>query len=242
MNTDNMILTNEDSLLAGLEFVLKKNDIDRSIYSLHGYGEDKVCLEKENDAWIVYIGERGLKHDLKRFQSSNSLESLLYACYSLIDEVSETDEEKSRLLYDLNLYSKDSMLLFNPYHSRFNKHEIIDGNIADTHVDVAISRPPAANVYVNHTPNPAADLNHTSSYKRVHDWPLLTSNNERNIENFQVSYKRSIIPQSILIVAAIVLVISIVIFVFIPSINPIKNIMQNISKKIIENMTNLFGG
>ena len=45
---------------------LRKTDIPSYYYSL-GYAEEAICIEKDNEEWIVYIGERGSKFSTKRF-------------------------------------------------------------------------------------------------------------------------------------------------------------------------------
>lgn len=47
---------------------LEKLNIPHYEYSV-GYAEDAICIEKEEDNWIVYDGERGNKFQLKRFNN-----------------------------------------------------------------------------------------------------------------------------------------------------------------------------
>ncbi len=61
-----------DTQLMKLKRVLDSNHIDRSMYSLNGYADERVCLEKFGDGWDVYIGERGMKYDLKHYSSFNT--------------------------------------------------------------------------------------------------------------------------------------------------------------------------
>lgn len=63
-------------------------------YSLDGYQEDSVCLQKEGDEWIVYIGERG-----RRFEEVKC-KTILLACLefihkatSKIDVITEMEKE-----------------------------------------------------------------------------------------------------------------------------------------------------
>ena len=51
-----------DTQLMKLKRVLDSNHIDRSMYSLNGYADERVCLEKFGDGWDIYIGERGMKY------------------------------------------------------------------------------------------------------------------------------------------------------------------------------------
>ena len=83
-----------DTQLMRLKRVLDSNHIDRSMYSLNGYADERVCLEKFGDGWDVYIGERGIKYDLKHYSSFNT------ACIRLIEELAESADEERKMKYD----------------------------------------------------------------------------------------------------------------------------------------------
>ena len=43
------------------------DDLPGYYYSIGGYAEEAVCMESNSIGWIVYTGERGIKHDIKFF-------------------------------------------------------------------------------------------------------------------------------------------------------------------------------
>ena len=47
-------------------------------YSLDGYKEDAVCLQESDGKWIVYVGYRNQKDDLKEFPN------IIEACLEMI--------------------------------------------------------------------------------------------------------------------------------------------------------------
>ena len=49
-----------------------------SYFSINGYGEDAVCLEKKDDAWVLFYGFRNMHKDEEEFSS------LLEACLEMI--------------------------------------------------------------------------------------------------------------------------------------------------------------
>lgn len=50
-----------------LRLVLKKENVSTYRYSIGGYSEEAVCIEKDKEFWNVYDGERGRKCNLKSF-------------------------------------------------------------------------------------------------------------------------------------------------------------------------------
>lgn len=81
----------DKEVLRILSSVLKENDISDNWFSLGGYQEEAVCLEKNNANWIVYDGERGNQNHL---ESINNIED---ACLVLISRLSESDEIEERI-------------------------------------------------------------------------------------------------------------------------------------------------
>lgn len=73
-----------------LKHVLDEEGIPRQYYSLEGYAEEAICMEKSDDNYIVYVGERGNKDDI-----SNHL-NISKALLKFISEVTESyaQEEK----------------------------------------------------------------------------------------------------------------------------------------------------
>lgn len=75
-----------------LKEVFDDEGIPRQYYSLEGYAEEAVCMEKNNDNYIVYIGEKGQKDDISNY--SNISKALL----RLISEVTESYEQEERVV------------------------------------------------------------------------------------------------------------------------------------------------
>lgn len=51
-----------------LKNILEKEKISKSIYSLNGgLPNEKLCLAFENDKWIVYYSERGIRTGVVEF-------------------------------------------------------------------------------------------------------------------------------------------------------------------------------
>ena len=63
--------------------------IQKELFSIGGYKEQSFCIEENDSKWVVYLGERGVKHDLEEFKSPTD------ACRRLIARVSESDEEEA---------------------------------------------------------------------------------------------------------------------------------------------------
>ena len=59
---------------------LRKTDIPSFYYSV-GYAEEAICIEKDDEGWIVYTGERGSKFRIKRFVNEND------ACDYFVEKV-----------------------------------------------------------------------------------------------------------------------------------------------------------
>ena len=49
---------------------LRKTDIPSYYYSV-GYAEEAICIERENEEWIVYNAERGSRFCIKHFASES---------------------------------------------------------------------------------------------------------------------------------------------------------------------------
>lgn len=70
--------------------VLKLNNLSH-LCSLDGYAEESVCMEKEGKEYIVYIGERNNKYDLRKYTK------IIPAFGDIISRLSETDKEETKL-------------------------------------------------------------------------------------------------------------------------------------------------
>lgn len=64
---------------------------DNRMFSLYSYAEEAVCMEQYGDNYIVYIGEKGQKHNIKEFQLVDD------ACHEVIYQLTESDEEENKL-------------------------------------------------------------------------------------------------------------------------------------------------
>lgn len=42
--------------------------ISNLLYSLDGYAEDTVCIDRQNEKWIVFDGERSIKHNMREYE------------------------------------------------------------------------------------------------------------------------------------------------------------------------------
>ena len=70
-----------------------------SNYSFDGYKEDAVCLQQDNDNWIVYVGYRNKMDDMKVY--SNIVE----ACLEMIRIITGGNNNKIKVLSD-SFFSK----------------------------------------------------------------------------------------------------------------------------------------
>lgn len=61
-------------------------------YSLEGYAEEAVCMEKNNKNYIVYTGERGKKHNVSKHQNISK------ALLNVISDVAESYAQEERVL------------------------------------------------------------------------------------------------------------------------------------------------
>ena len=77
-------------------------DIPLGYYSFGEFSEEAICIEKENDKWIVYLGERGKKHSITEYTN------IIEACMDMIERLAESyDQEKKIKDNFLKNYSKD---------------------------------------------------------------------------------------------------------------------------------------
>ena len=73
---------------------LKKGHIDEACYSLDGYKEEAVCIEKQKNVWLVYDGERGQQHNLEQYRDFE------VAGYRLISRLSDSSETETLIMVD----------------------------------------------------------------------------------------------------------------------------------------------
>lgn len=82
--------------LDALESVLKKRYPSNS-FNLSGYQEDSVCLQYENNSWIIYNGERGNRYN------EIKCDTILKACLELIRKMTHRIEDISIMENELLL-------------------------------------------------------------------------------------------------------------------------------------------
>ena len=75
-----------------LKKIFENEGIPRQYYSLEGYAEEAVCMEKSDDSYIVYIGEKGKKHDVNDYL--NISEALL----NVISDVTESYAQEEKVM------------------------------------------------------------------------------------------------------------------------------------------------
>lgn len=57
-----------DVLILGfLKEILQEAGISNLLYSVGGYSDDAVCIQKQNDEWVVYYGIRLDKKQIKTY-------------------------------------------------------------------------------------------------------------------------------------------------------------------------------
>jgi hypothetical protein len=68
-----------------LKSLLEAKQIPTYYYNLDGIGEidQRVCLEKEGQEWIVFYSERGKRFDIKRFSKEDG------ACQEILNRLVE---------------------------------------------------------------------------------------------------------------------------------------------------------
>lgn len=84
----------DKSYLYALASVLERHFPD-SDYSLNGYQESSVCIQFEDDAWMIYIGERGNHYEEIKCNTP------LQACVEFLHRMTHTKDEVSLLESEL---------------------------------------------------------------------------------------------------------------------------------------------
>lgn len=60
----------EEQVLFGLKNIIIENGIPKQYFSFDGYAEEAICLEKKDiDEYEVFIGERGQKYEVSKFNN-----------------------------------------------------------------------------------------------------------------------------------------------------------------------------
>ena len=80
----------EEKIRDALIEILKEFGIPKNQYSLGGYAEETICLEKKGSTWIVYGGEKGQRHNVITHINCKS------ACLDLLSRLAETRVEIGR--------------------------------------------------------------------------------------------------------------------------------------------------
>ena len=75
-------------IISALDAVLKER-YPVTAYCLNGYQEEAVCLQYENNCWIVFHGERGNRYD------EIQCDTILKACIEFIRKMTHRVEEIS---------------------------------------------------------------------------------------------------------------------------------------------------
>ena len=81
----------EEKIQDALIEILKEFGIPKNQYSLGGYVEETICLEKIGSTWSVYGGERGQRHNVISHINCKS------ACLDLLGRVAKTRVEEERI-------------------------------------------------------------------------------------------------------------------------------------------------
>ena len=72
-----MVEKKELKCIDALREVLSQN-VNPGFYSLNGYKEEALCLQRSDDGWEVYLGERNNRYNLAKF------DTVVEACLNLL--------------------------------------------------------------------------------------------------------------------------------------------------------------
>ena len=90
----------EEKIQDALIEILKEFGIPKNQYSLGGYVEETICLEKIGSTWSVYGGERGQRHNVISHINCKS------ACLDLLGRVAKTRVEEERIKFFFEIKCK----------------------------------------------------------------------------------------------------------------------------------------
>lgn len=82
----------DQAYIQTMQNVLRANGIPDYVYSLHGYAESKVCLERVPRGWIVFVGERGQRYDVSTHRT------VRVACVTIIRSLCDNKELENKLV------------------------------------------------------------------------------------------------------------------------------------------------
>jgi hypothetical protein len=85
----------ESYYLKVLEQVVKKYYPARR-YKIGGYQEESLCIEKNNDEWIVYNGERGNHYNKQK------LPTVEEACNTFVMHLTHNEHNRAELMSQIN--------------------------------------------------------------------------------------------------------------------------------------------
>lgn len=85
------LIISETDIIECLSETLLKNDIPESSFGLKGFGEDRLCMERDETGWQVYYGYRGIKSRLQNHAT------IMEAAMDIIGRCSGTEEIKNRM-------------------------------------------------------------------------------------------------------------------------------------------------
>lgn len=93
--------------------ILKENGVADWEYSLDGYTDDRMCMERDERGWIVYFAERGMECRCEHFDSQKA------AARELAARLGREEEQRARMLEQLN--------------SRWREYKLVPAVIKETH-------------------------------------------------------------------------------------------------------------
>ena len=76
--------------------IIRRYGVPNEYFSLGGYSEDSICLEKEQNFWYIYLGERGNKVYIRQYTT------LKDACRGLIEYFASGSKYKNNMLNDFD--------------------------------------------------------------------------------------------------------------------------------------------
>lgn len=82
----------DQAYIQTMQSILRANGIPDYEYSLHGYAESKVCLERVPRGWIVFNGERGQRYDVSTHKT------VRVACVEIIRSLCDNKELENKLV------------------------------------------------------------------------------------------------------------------------------------------------
>ncbi len=117
--------------LRTLKWALDYNGIPSIYYNLDGYSEEAVCIEQNDNYWMVYNGERGNKYNVRKYKNVQD------ACLDLILRISESEEEERKIQYSFKESLKRYERVVSKKQMTINKQRIkmkVDRNLTERRI------------------------------------------------------------------------------------------------------------